>query len=373
MNSIFNGIRPIGIIDSTIGPLVIFDLSLKNQIEIYNTFNNDLEKVNPNQFMQVFIGQACHKQSTLDEKLSKPKGITLQKNEINNLHFDDFENIAKLYLEKNEYLYKESKTTSKKDTEDRDVISLEYGAIIHSKKEEESYHEYLLRLMILEKKRNEELFRNSFGKFTEFSKSLQKSITQNLTIGDQLSKLIKSVQSINIPKVEPIIVKQPERDFSKLITPRPDLQLVTMHEVSSQVDTISGKLESLIEVSAEYVQFIIEANRIQTRIAEEVKKSSDSSTKFAKNNTRISVIVLIVAILSFIFGIISMLGSNKSNKRITKDIVESIDTLNKNISNSNRSYLDYNKKMNEIQFQLDSLKAENKTLLEDLKKIKSRK
>jgi len=367
----FDFIKPIGTLNSSIGELAIFDLTLSNQNEIYKAFKNDLEKVDQSQFMKVFVGQTCHKRESLDEKLSKPKGTSLSENEISQLHSEDFENIAKLYLEKNEYLFKESQTITSKDSKNNDVISLKYGDVIHPKSEVENFQEYLLRLMVLEKKKNDELVRQTINKFTDFSKGLQNSIKQNLTIGEQLSKAIKSFQAVNIPKVEPIFVKKSERDFSKLVTPRPDLQLITMKEVSSQIDSISGKLESIAGISAEYVQYTIEANNIQTKIAEEVKKSSDTATKFAKVNVRVSVIVLIVTILSFIFGIFTMLNSNKSNMRMVNEIVNRFDTLNKNISNSNKYNQDYKNQIQEIKFQLDLLKLENKKLQDNPKKTKN--
>ncbi len=359
---IYERMKPLGIISSSIGEIAIFELSLNDQIKISNTLNNKLESANLPVFISAFITQTCHKKVILDESLSKPTIPSLSPQEISALTFEDLDNIVKLFLERNEYLYKESQTSTRKDSDGRNIVTITYGQTKYPKEKNENYQEYLFRLSILEEKRNFDLMQKSLGPMTEFSKSLQNSITQNLTFGEQLSKTLKSFQSIKIPKVEPLIPRQPEIDYSKLLKPEP--QILTIIEVSSKIDT-------LIDISAEYVQFIIEANKIQTGISEEIKRSSDSASKYSRSNITISWTILIISLLSLIYGISTTVLSNKSNKLVFKEIVNRFDTLIKNASNSQKYYLDNNQKMDNLKSQLDSLKSGNQKLQRELIKFKS--
>lgn len=352
------------ILETSIGKIAVFGLTVGEQNSIKKDLKSELQDSDAEKFILTFVKYTCHKIDNLDDSKLKPQIVTLNQEDINSFNTNDLEEISKLYIENNEYLFRKSNLKTEKNEEGITVISMEYEGIEFPKLENETYREYLFRLMVEQENKLKKSFESSFGSISNFSKQIQKSMLGTFSLGEQLSKTIKTFQSLNIPKIEPLSVSvQPRFDLDKLTTQISENRLRPFNDLSE-------KLDELIDVNAESIEFMIEANKLQNRIAEEIKGSSDTSTRLSKRNIKISLIVLFVGILSFVFSIYSVRVSNKSSDGYTEKIVLGLDKIDKSIINENAIN---KRRLNDLENSLDSLIKQNSILQHELNILKKTK
>lgn len=357
-------IKPYEIIDTSIGKLAIFDITLNEKTKIEDELNNNLQNSNGKEYLTALVKFACHKEKALEQSQSKPPERTLSDEEIKNLDEKDFEQIAKIYIENNEYLNKESIQKTKKDEKGVNVNYTKYGAIVLPKKENENYQAYLLRLEIEYNNKISESFKKSFGNIASFSKGIQESIRNTISFGEQLNQSLKEAQAIRIPKVEPIIPKSPMLDMEKLTA-----QIAENRE--RPFKELAERLDQLINITTESTKFMIEANKLQTRIAEEIKGSSNTSTKLSKINILIALIVLLLSIMSFAFSIYTVRISNKSNNVNIERAIKGLNTINETIKTDKEHFDLVSKRLNTLEHKLDSIKNRNVEIEKELKQLKN--
>jgi predicted PurR-regulated permease PerM len=261
-------------------------------------------------------------------------------------------------------LFRKTKFKTEKDENGVNVASLEYEDIEFPKHENETYCQYLFRLTVEKENKLMESFENSFGNISNFSKQIQSGIFGAFSLGEQLSKTIKAAQSINISKVKPISVSvQPSLDLDKLTNQISENRLKPFND-------LSDKLDKLIDLNADSIQFMIEANNLQTKIAEEIKGSSDTSTRLSLRNIYIALIVLFVSTLSFVFSIYSVRESNKSSEKYIDKVITGLDKIDKSIKDEN---LSNQKRLNDLENRLDTVIKHNLILQQELDKLKKAK
>jgi hypothetical protein len=351
--------EPFGFVNTSIGTLALKRITLGIRGEMYEEFDKKLKDTLPSEYIKILVKYCCVKQ-----KDKESDEILLTKNEISKLTDDDFEKIAKYFIENNDYLNRESKTKNVEE-EGEILLTTEYGDISTPKNKDESFQEYLLRLTVKDDLETSESFKKFQGNLASFSKNLQESIKGSLNLGKQLSESVYKIKNLNIPTFEPPIVPKTIKLSPKNL---PDFKLSETSSLKTFKE-FSSKLEQLIEISASSTEFMVEANKIQTRIADEVKISSDTSTSLSRKNINVSFIVLAVAVLSFFYSIYSINESNKSNAIFVKEIIHELDTINSSIKN-NESYL-VKEKLTEFKKDLDSIIQLNNQFKKEIIKLKS--
>jgi hypothetical protein len=341
---------PFGFIKTSVGTLALRHLTLGIQGEMYEEFDDTLENISASKYLKTLIKYCCVKQEHKDSDK-----YSLTKNEISILTKDDFEKIAKYFIENNEYLNRESETKNVEE-DGETLLTTEYGKVITPKKKDESYQDYLLRLTIKDHLKTTESFKNFQGSIASFSKNLQESLKGSIDLGRKLSESAHNIKGLNIPTFEP-----PKFPKNIKLSPK-SLEEFKLSESSSlkTFKEFSAKLEQLIQISASSTEFMAKANENQIRIADEVKTSSDTSTSLSKTNINISYIVLGVAILSFIYSIYSINEANKSNAIFVKEIILELGTINKSVKDSQSD--EFQEKLMEFKKELDSVKQTNKHL-----------
>jgi hypothetical protein len=356
--------EPYQIIDTSIGQIALFGLTVGESNNIKKDLKTELQNSNADTYMTSFVKYTCHKVDALIDSKFKPQECTLTQEEISTLNTNDLDKIAKLYIDNNEYLFRKSKLKTEKNGDGVNVISLEYEDVEFPKQQNETDREYLFRLMVEQENKLKASFEKSFGSISNFSKQVQKNMLGTYSIGEQLSKTIKNFQTFNIPKVEPLSVSvEPRFDLDKLTAQISENRLRPFND-------ISDRLDNLIDVNAQSIEFMIEANKLQNRIAEEIKGSSDTSTRLSKRNIFISLIVLFVGVLSFVFSIYTVRVSNNSSDKYIEKIVTGLDKIDKSINNEN---VINQKRLNDLEKNLDSVMKQNLILQKELKNLKKQK
>jgi hypothetical protein len=348
-------------IETSIGEIVIFNLSVGDS----NNINEDLnEDSDVNEYIRVFVKYTCFKKNDLESHILKPKEPLLTEEDIDKLSDVDFENIAKTYIEGNVYLFRKTILDTQKSDKSFQILSIKYGDIEYPKLKNESYQEYLLRLQINQRNKLKKSFEKSYGDLSKFSLNLQKNIFGTFSMGEKLSESLNISKHITTPIVKPITSRISGDDLKKIAEQIDDNK-------SKPFKDFSSKLDKLVDVTAESIQFMIEANALQTRIAEEIKGSSDSSTKFSKRNIWISGIVLLISTLSFGYSIYTVRESNKSNARYIKEITNGLDSINETCKSNGANANLTDKKVDVLTKEINSLQIDNAKLNQELKKIKS--
>jgi hypothetical protein len=349
--------EPFAFIKTSIGKLALRHITVGIKGEIFEEFDGKLENTSASKYIKTLVKYCCKKQENNDSDK-----YVLTENEIFNLTEDDFEKIAKIFIENNEYLNRESKVKNIKEG-GKNLLINEYGKIIIQKKENESYQEYLLRLTIKDDLKITESFKNFQGSLSGFSKNLQESLKGSLELGRKLSESAKNIKNLNIPTFE-----QPKFNGTIKLSPKnvKDLKLTEKSSLKTY-NEFSAKLEQLIKISASSTEFMAKANENQIRIANEIKTSSDTSTSLSEQNIKISYFVLAVTVLSFIYSIYSINEANKSNAVLVKEIILELDTINRSVKNNKSDLIE--KKMTVFMKKLDSVKKTNIDLRKNIERL----
>ncbi len=365
-------------IDTCIGELCIFSINVKGQTELNKKIGASLKECSPSDFLRSFCLYVCFPKESLKDNKYKPENQVLTDDDVNKLSEDDLEKIAGIYIDNNEYLFKKLVFKKKKNEKGETVNYGEYKEIEHPREESESNTSYLHRLSILEgekhKKQLEDMFKSVSG-LGGFSSKLTDSIKNTLTWGNSLSKAMESIRPINQPQIRPIEYEHPSIDFAEMARESEKRRLQPFNELSEQLD-------QLIESSVQASEFMIEANKIQTQIAAEIKTSGDVTERYSKKNILLSGIVIFLTILGLSLTTYAIISGNSFNeKQKTKlqnsaeAIVTSLDGIQKNLSIENSRN---QKSLELIEGQLvelstqkaayEHLLAQQKTLIEALER-----
>jgi len=139
--------KPLGFIDSPIGKLAVFAISVKDMESVRAKSVRDTD---PQEVVRRLLPCILHKADALKDDGSKPDAPGLTDEQIRGLPADVVEAALGLFIEHSEHLYRAfvSKTTTGEKGEH--ITSLDYGDVQHPKKDGESNVAYLHRLLVLE-------------------------------------------------------------------------------------------------------------------------------------------------------------------------------------------------------------------------------
>jgi len=325
-------------VDTCIGELCVFSINVKGQTELHKKLDTSLKECSPSDFVRSFCLYVCYPKESLKDNKYKPESPVLTDDDVNKLSEDDLEKIAGIYIENNEYLFKKLVFKKKTNEKGETVNYGEYEEIEHPRNEKESNIFYLHRLSILEdekrKKQFDDMFKSVSG-FRGFSSKLTDSIKDTLTWGNSLSKAMESIRPINQPHIRPIDYEIPSIDIAKISRENEERRLQPFNELSERLDR-------LIESSVQASEFMIEANKIQTQIAIEIKTSGDVTERYSKKNILLSGIVIFLTIVGLSLTTYAIISGNSFNEKqqdklqnSAEAIVTSLAAINKNLSVEN--------------------------------------
>ncbi|RTE64247.1 hypothetical protein EH243_18335 [Amphritea opalescens] len=366
---------------TSIGELCVFGINAKRQIELHKNLNSSLGDCIPADFIRNLCVYICFPKDRLKEEKYKPDKPILTNEDVSKLTEDELEKIAGIYIDNNEYLFKKREFKEKKNEKGEIVNYEEYNEIEHPRNEEETNISYLYRLSILEKekykKHMEDMFKSVSG-IDSFSSNLTDSIKNTLTMGDSLSNAMESIRATSMPKLRPIERESLRKDFAKKERDKEERRLQPFNE-------LSNRLDQLIESSVQASDFMVEANKIQTQIASEIKVSGDLTDKHSRKNILLSVIVITLTVIGLSLTAYAFISGNKFNEyqqqnleSSAKEIVNSLLDINENLANEgskNQDTLDLiSRQLVEIDSQkklYEQLLAQHKYLIESLESANS--
>lgn len=333
----------IGNAATKIGNVAVKFLSIADKIKMNRLLSEGIFHTSKEKFFEALIQVSCYK---ID---SEGNFKEILKSEISKFEFEDFENISKIYLEGNSYLYstlKKSNSFDKIDFSQQEVPM----------KENETYQDYLFRLETEQDLKLKASFKKNYGSILNLSKNIKESIIGNYIQAEQISN---NLNSSSISKGVPI----------SSIIGSSDEQSPTIHRPFRVVgfQDLTEKIEELISVTNESVDFAIQSNILQTKIADELKGSSLASTKFSKMNILISCIVLLISIFSFGFSIYSLKSSDNSSTRNSNSMINILEKINTSINDESSEIELLENRIIELESKMDSISNRNRFLEKKLK------
>lgn len=368
-------------IETSLGELCVFGINVKGQIELQKNLESSIEDCLPSDFIRNLCVYVCFPKDSLKEEKYKPDSPVLTTEDVKILAEDELDKIAGTYIDNSEYLFKKLEFKKKKNDKGKIVNYGEYKEIVHPRNEEETNVSYLYRLSVLQieerKKQMDGLFKSVSG-LGNFSSALTDSIKNTLTMGDSLSKAMESLRPIHMPELSPIEREPPHIDFAKIEQDKEKRRLQPFNELSERLD-------QLIESSVQASEFMIEANKIQTSIASEIKASGDLTDKHSRKNIWLSGIVITLTVVSLILTAYAFISGNRFNEsqqqnleKNAKEIVNSLSGIQANLtsqSSISQNTLDLISRqlieVNEHKRLYEQLLAQNKSFIESLERANS--
>ena len=385
-----------GSVKTGIGTLYIYYLSIKDYEDIKNNLDCDLENANTEDFLNEFIKHISFPEDTLEDKAYKPKEIALDDKDVSAIDQSDIDKIIELYIENNPYLNKKKVEKSERDDEGVVRVFYSYEDIIHPKNSDESLGEYLHRLIVLNDKKHKEqqkkITESIIGK-SNFSHGLDKSIMSTLSLGESLTKLTSQIYSPlgeafkaykspfpdSLDQINKIIA--PTENLFKGIEPIPAIdhgkKIREMYKAEKEerehlFKELYRKLDELVELTSESTKFMVEMNKSQTQMANELKQSGDQASKHSKINIYISMAVIFLTVIGLLISSFSVYVS--LNDKNTVSLGKSINSLTENIktlpSTTDISRLE--SKINQQSRKIEDLKAENQSQKKEMISLKSK-
>lgn len=335
--------KPVANIQTSIGELYLFEVRVKEIIGIEKKLGSKLEELESEEFFRLYLPFFAYmKQDLIGDELERPEEYTLKSEDVNNLSKDELEEIAKLFIEKHKSLYKDWTSSSSKKEDGTPVISLKEETVESLiKQDNETYIEYVYRLVLERHKKDQERAKKMLS---SFSSGLSNDILKTMGIGDSLKSSFDSLNRLgdvaksfspSFSSFEP--VKSPELsipkiDYAEMHREQEERRLAPFKDLSSKMDLMIG-------AEKQTVSFMDDVYKTQVQIANELKTSSDSANENSKLNIKytrwiigLTVFSALITAIAFAYSVWFDNGSTKliqTNENIKSSIVETNSKLEK--------------------------------------------
>lgn len=382
-----------GSVETAIGELHVFYLSVKDYQEIEGNLDSSIEEADEERYLNEFIKHSSFPSHSLDEEY-KPKEPVLTDDEVSKLAASEIDKIIQLYIDNSPHLYKKQIRNSENDDEGNTRISYSYGEVEYPRNEDESLKAYLHRLVVLEEKKRREqqkkLTESIIGR-SNFSHGLDKNIMSTLSLGESLSRFTDQIHS---PLGDALkAYKSPLQDtidrISKITSPTDSIlksiepiqpidserNIQDMYKIEREnrerpFRDLGEKLDELVELSSESTKFMVEMNKSQTQMANELKQSGDQASKHSKLNIYFSVVVIILTVIGLLISSSSIYIS--VNDKQTEGLSGSINKLTDSLQSlpSTNDLVRLEKLIQDQSTEIKQLKAENSAQREEIEQLK---
>jgi hypothetical protein len=310
----------------TLGELFAFNLLNSIKQELRARLGCSIKKADSTTYVRTLISVCCHTQSSLIDGKYRPSDYSFTLDDTKELSKEELEAFASLYLEHNDYLYKEIKATPKPKRDGTGtILTIEPGDIEHPRNKDESSSNYLYRVSVLNEEKEHKQAKKMMRKLgmTGFSKSLQDQINSTMAMGNQLKNTMRNIGHVR------------QYDPSTSINQHIELAKHAEETRLRPFRDLSGKLDELIDLSTNTTNFIVEMNETQTTIAAALKNAGEKTTLFAKINIAISILIICLTAFSLWVGYKSVsLSSTVANRQIeltdqyASDIIKNLNEMN---------------------------------------------
>jgi hypothetical protein len=324
-------------IDTSIGLLCLFPISAGGQSELLKSLDTTIVETDPKEYLKKLIIYVCFPKDQLKEGEYKPDVLILLPEEVNGLSEKELEDIAQAYVSNNEYLFKKNEFHKKKNADGKEVHHSVYTEIEHPQNDEENFIDYLHRLACIEQDKQRERMSSilsSMPKLDSFSKALSGDIAKNIMFGNSIADSFKSVRAAHNLEITPVRSPLESIDWAEIERNKERVR-------RQPFDELAQRLDKLINSSSQASEFMVEANRIQTEIATEIKAGGDITDRHARNNIKLSVLVIVLTVSGLVVsGWSTISGVSFSDQQqqalnsYASDLSESMDSNSKAVENS---------------------------------------
>nr|VFJ73858.1 MAG: hypothetical protein BECKFW1821C_GA0114237_105510 [Candidatus Kentron sp. FW] len=331
-------------LDTAIGALYVFYMQAKDLLALEKILDRPIKDCDPEQYVRNLATFICYPEKALLDG-QKPDTPALLQDDVKRLTSSELDEIARIFLEHNDYLYRKN------------------DAITYSRNEEENHMEYLHRLFVIEEEERSKLFSSLSGscakrlmegqnsiaaKFSgsAFSAGLSDKIGNTLSLGNSLGRameigrlatpvtpfasgalgsVMKSIEQIDratkirVPGIE---LPKPEKIEVETID-WAGMERKKEEKRREPFNDLAKRLDRLIELSEENIKFSVQANETQTEISAEIKSSGDITEKFSKRNFVINLIVAALTALSVSMAIMIFFDASRESG-ISQDLLGKI-------------------------------------------------
>ncbi len=283
MDSINSDDRPFCSIDTSIGQVYLFHVRGQELLSLERTFGNRLDYLESEDFFKLYLPFFVYlKEDLMGEGLERPRTFTLSVEEVNQLTDKELEEIARLFVEEHTYLYH----AVKRGQHERDAgipVFKSYGDIDTAllKRPDESYIEYLHRLLVERQKKD---YSESRELFSSFSLKLSEDIIKTMHMGETLAHSYHHPGSMRTES-----------------TPAEgEKETVPLKELTMKIDLLAEAQRG----SAAYAGSVY---KTQMQAAKELKSTCDRAevyasegSKYARSNIRYSKVIILLVLLSIV-------------------------------------------------------------------------
>lgn len=316
--------RAYGSIETAIGRLFVFAMTGGDVIELERELGGDWSKVVPDVLIRAFILHTCFLETQLVDENTKPKGVKIEYELIEKLTKADLDNISKMYIENNSYLYRGVVLTTTRDG-NKSLVAFDEGENEHLQMEGESFSNYLARLLRAEHegfasqyKSMKDLFSTDLSeKMMDLSRSAQKAMHVNPVFmnGGVNSFMRKAVAERYVEG----------EDFVKKIE---SYNKIEQDNKMKPFLMLGDKLIEVVKASNQQVDKLDRLTEVQLESAFETKKSSDNASKYTQRTIWLTIIGVVVSIFLWLIG---YAVDYKDGKELNSTI-EDLNETGKNIS-----------------------------------------
>lgn len=345
--------EPVGSFNTKVGELFVFSPTMSVWTKSNEELSGSQKEVTSEEFVRNLIRFVCYRETDLLNGRFKPEKPCLSREAIDEFSEAEIEIFAKEFVEHNQYLYREQEFVPKKNEQGGSTLTPEFGKEIHPKTDSETFVEYLHRLSIIDKDRQEKqaknttnlyekMFRNSMSATEKVKDMLLKNqINQTLGVGDSLKKMIDSMRQDEALKIHATDAHIPQMDLAEMNRKQEERRREPFNE-------LSAKLGDIFTVSSESASYMVDMNKIQKRIADELEQSGIKSRRFSKANIWLSIIIIILTIAALTFSYYSINIEKESKKQNNEAIGQFFGERNNLLENNLRKLNELFEKQNQI-------------------------
>lgn len=307
LNKLKASTKPFASIQTSIGDLYLFEVRVKEIIALEKKLGNKLEEIESEEFFRHYLPFFAYlKQDLVGEELERPEEYTFKGEDANRLSKDEIEEIAKLFIEGNSSLHKDWKSSRTKKEDGTHSITLK-EEVDESllKHDDESYVEYVYRLVLEKHNKDQERAKEMLS---SFSSRLSEDILKTMGVGESLKSSFESLKSVgditkslspSFVSVESVKQNFSEFDFAEMHREQETSRLAPFKDLSS-------KMDMMIKAEKETVSFMDDVYKTQVQIANELKSSSDSANDHSLLNIKYTKLIIWLTVISTLITTVSL-------------------------------------------------------------------
>jgi len=330
--------KPIaGIQTNDLGLLYVFPLTVGDRSKLLKSLSTGIKFCDPGEFVRKLFVFVCFPEKAVkkEEDGLKPESPVFSFQEISQLSIPEQESIAKAYVEGNEWLYKE-KIAKQKIVDGREVMYQDFGEVLHPRKDDENYIDYLFRLHLIFEEEEQERFKKMVGPALSanlFTDDLRDKIRSTLLMGARLSENLDPFRSMIDHAVKAQISNDPIQMPRSLEIEK--LRMLAEKRKDQPIEELGNKLDQVTESVARVAEFVVAANVTQTQIVSELKSSSDSADWFSRRNLFINVVIVIISTIALVVSFSN--GNSEATWKSLAEIEKSVSSAEKLLKESSES------------------------------------